>query len=186
MEWKICPVWGFCECGNDLHRSVKDASYTVNSAWHGLLFRERWRSHKGVDEDYALLTGEGLRMFRLNVVPSSWAVGPEDEGKLISWQGETSQMTCIFKTTVRISPPPTVVPKRRQEATNRRCVQSQKSADLIYTAFKAWNHATVEVLHFLLSACQENAQTGWQGVFFVVLFTCMLVTSDVRKLSHDR
>jgi len=28
-EWKIYQVWGFCECGNDLHRSAKDASYTV-------------------------------------------------------------------------------------------------------------------------------------------------------------
>ena len=24
-----CQVWGFCECSNDLHRSIKDASYTV-------------------------------------------------------------------------------------------------------------------------------------------------------------
>jgi len=25
----VSPVWGFCECSNDPHRSVKEASYTV-------------------------------------------------------------------------------------------------------------------------------------------------------------
>jgi len=50
---KICPVWGFCECGNDLHRSVQDASHT-NSAWHGFLFRKKLRSHTGGGEDYAM------------------------------------------------------------------------------------------------------------------------------------
>ena len=99
-----------------------------NSARHGVLFCETWRSHTGVDEDDALSTGEGLRMSRWNAVPSSWAVGPEDEGKLTSLLGETSQMTWIFtNTTVRISQPPNVVPKRRQETTNR-CVKSQNSA----------------------------------------------------------
>jgi len=129
-----------------------------NSAWHSLLFWERWHSHTGVDEDYALLTSEGLRTLRLNIVPSSWTVGPEDEDKLTSQQDKASQTPCIFNTTVRISPPPTLVQKRRQEATNRHCVQSQKSADLIYTVFEAWKHTTVEVLRLLLSACQENAQ----------------------------
>jgi len=71
----------------------------------------------------------------------------------LKMKGETSQMTWIFtNTAVRISPPPTVVPKRRQETTNRRCVKSQKNADLIDTPFVAWNHATVEVVSFLLSA----------------------------------
>jgi hypothetical protein len=131
-----------------------------NSARHGLLCCETWRSHTGVDEDYGLSTGEGLRTFRWNVVPSSWTVGPEDEDKLTSWQGATSQTTWIFtNTAVRISQPPTVFPKRRQETTDRRCVKSPKSAALIYTMFEAWNHATVEVFRFLLSACQENAQT---------------------------
>ena len=137
-----------------------------NSARHSLLFCETWHSQTGVDEEYALSTGEGLWTFWWNVVPSSWTVGPEDESKLDSWQGETSQMTCIFtNTTVRISPPPTVVLKRQQETTNWRCVKSQKSADLIYTAFEAWNHATVEVLRFLSSECQENAQTEVGRVF---------------------
>jgi len=59
---------------NDLHRSMKDASYTLTRP--GTAFCcETLRSHTGVDEDYALLTGEGLRTFRWNVVPSSWAVG---------------------------------------------------------------------------------------------------------------
>jgi hypothetical protein len=84
-------------------------------------------------------------------VPSSWTVGPEDEGKFTSRQDE------IFtNTAVRISLPPTVVPKRRQETTNGRCVKSpppkKKSAYLIYSAFEAQNQATVEVLRFLLSA----------------------------------
>ena len=100
-----------------------------NSARHGVLFCETWRSHTGVDEDNALSTGEGLQTFRWNVVPSSWAFGPEDEGNLTSWQGEMSQMTWIFTNTiVRISQPPTVVPKCQQETTNGRCVKSQKSA----------------------------------------------------------
>jgi len=128
-----------------------------DSAWHGLLFCETLRSHTGVDEDIALSTGEGLRMFWCKVMPTSWTAGPEDERNLTSWQSETSQMTLIFTNTiVRISPPPTVVPKRRQETTNRRCVKSQKSADLIYTTFEALIHATVEVLRFLLLARQEN------------------------------
>ena len=163
-EWKIYQVWGFCECGNDLHRSAKDASYTVTRP--GTVFCETWRSHTRVDEDYTLSTGKGLRTFRWNAVPSSWTVSPEDEVKLTSREGETFQMTWIFtNTAVRISQPPTVVPKRRQETANRRCLKSQRSTDLIYTAFKAWNHATVEVLRFLLSARQENAQTEVGRVF---------------------
>ena len=55
-----------------------------NSARHGLLFCKTLRSHTGVDKDYALVTGEELRMFQWKVVPSSWTVGPEDEGKLTS------------------------------------------------------------------------------------------------------
>jgi hypothetical protein len=91
----------------------------------------------GVDEDGTLSAGEGLRMFRWNVVPSSWAVGPEDESKFISRQGETFQVISILtNAAVRISPPSTLVPIHRQETTNRRCVKSQKSADFIYTAFK--------------------------------------------------
>ena len=153
----------------------KDTSYTVT--WPGTVFScETLRSHTGVDEDYALLTGEGLRTFRWNVVPSSLSVGHEDEGELTSRQGETSQMTWIFNTAVRISQPPTIVQKRRQETTNRRCVKSQKSADLIYTEFVAWNHVTVEVLRFPLSA----------GCFFVVMFTHMPVIPDIRKLTHNR
>jgi len=48
----------------------------------------------------------------------------------------------------------TVVPKRRQETTNRCYVKSQNSSDLIYTASEAWNHATVEVLVF----CYQHAK----------------------------
>jgi len=54
-----------------------------NSARQDLLFCETLRSHNGV-EDHALSTGEGLQMFQWKVVPSSWTVGPEDEGKLTS------------------------------------------------------------------------------------------------------
>jgi len=121
-----------------------------NMARHGLLFCETWRSHTGVHEDYALSTGEGLRTFRWNMAPSSQTVGPED-GELTRRQGEMSQMTWIFtNTAVRISQP--TVPKL-----NQHCITSQKGADLIYTTFKVWNEATVEVLCFLLSACEENA-----------------------------
>ena len=156
-----------------------------NSAPHGLLCHETWRSHTGVDADHALST-EGLRTFRWNAVPSSWTVDPEDEGKFTSQQGATSQMTWIFtNTAVGISRTPTVVTKRRQKTTNRRCVKSQKTADLIYTAFEAWNHATVEVLRFPLSACQDNAQTEVGRVCCVVFFTSMPVVSDIRKLSHN-
>jgi len=55
---------GLLECGND-HRSIKDASYTVTGP--GTVFYSVRRSHIGVDEDFALLTGEGLQMFRWNV-----------------------------------------------------------------------------------------------------------------------
>ena len=124
---------GFCECGNDLH--TKDASYTLTRP-DTVFYCETLRSHMGVEE-YALLSGEGLRTFRWNVVPPSWTVGPEYEGKLTSRQGEMSHTTCIFiSTAVRMSQPPNV-PKRRQETTNRRCVKSQKGADLIYTALVA-------------------------------------------------
>ena len=68
-------------------------------------------------------------------------------------KGETSQMTWIFTSTAeRISPPPpTVVPKRRQEITDRRCVKSQKSAGLSYCfrSLKSRNYGRVT---FLLSA----------------------------------
>ena len=59
---------------------------------------------------------------------------PEDTGKLTSQQGETSQMAWIFtNTAVRISPPPTVVPKRRQETINRRCVKSLQKVHISFT-----------------------------------------------------
>ena len=101
----------------------------TNSAWHGFLCCETWCSHTGVDEDYALSTGEGLQTFRWNILPSSWTVGPEDEGKLTSQQGKMSQVTWILTdTALRVSQPRTTVLKRRQETTNRRCVKSHKSA----------------------------------------------------------
>jgi len=68
-----------------------------NLAWHSLLFCETWHSHTGVDEDYALSTGEGLWTFHCKIVLSYWTVGPEDEGKLDSQQGKTSQMTNIHQ-----------------------------------------------------------------------------------------
>jgi len=131
--------------------SVKDVSYTVTR--HGLLCCQTWCSHTGVDEHYALSTGEGSPTFRWNVVPSSWAAGPEDDCKLTSQQAATFQITCIFtNTTVRISQPPTVVPKRRQETTNRRCIKSQKSADLVYTAAEACCRVTLYLfLYFLFN-----------------------------------
>jgi len=46
---KIRPVCGFCECGNDLHRSIKRRVIHSNSARQGVLFCETRRSHTGVD-----------------------------------------------------------------------------------------------------------------------------------------
>jgi hypothetical protein len=88
---KVCPVWGFGERGSVLHRSVKDASYTVTRP--STIFYAVRHVLTGVDEDYALSTGEGLQTFRWNVVPSSWTVGPEGEGKLTSRQWTRSQIT---------------------------------------------------------------------------------------------
>jgi hypothetical protein len=155
----VSPVCGFCECSNDPHRSIKEASYIVTR--RGTVFySETWRSHKGADEDYALSNGEGLRTFRCNVVLSSWTVGPEDEGKLDSRQGEMSRMTWIFtNTTLRISPPPTVVPKCRARNYQLMLRKIRKERNLIYTLFEALNHTAVEVLHFLVSVCQKNSQT---------------------------
>jgi len=82
----ISPVWDFCERGN-YPQIRKDASYTVTRP--GMVFCS-------VIHDILaqVLTGKGLRTFRFNIkVPSSWTVGPEDEGKLDSRQGQTSQMT---------------------------------------------------------------------------------------------
>jgi hypothetical protein len=126
-----------------------------NLARHGLLRCNTWRSHTGVDDDYALSTGERLRTFWWNVVPSSWTVGPEDEGKLISRQGETSQITLIFTSTaLRISQPPTVVPKRRQETTNRHCVKSQNS-----TTKHTWTYLNFDVRNkfpFMIVLVQQH------------------------------
>jgi len=33
---------------------------------------------------------------------------------------------------------------------------------------------------------RDCTDQSWLGVFFVVLFTCMLIISDLRKLSHKR
>ena len=92
MEWKISPLWGFCKSSNHLYRSIKDVSYTGTRPSTVFCF-ETWSCHTGVDEDYVLSTGEGLRTFRWNAEPSSWTAGPEEVGKLTSWQGETFQMT---------------------------------------------------------------------------------------------
>jgi len=115
-------------------------------------------------------------------LPSSWTVDPEDEVKLTGQQGGTFQMTWIFtNTAVRISQPPTAVPKRRQETTKRRCLKSQRSADLIYTALKVWNHANVEVLCFLQSARQENAQTEVGRVFSLWCCSCICWSFQIKE-----
>ena len=59
-----------------------------NSARHDVLFCMAWRSHTGVDEDYAPSTGEGLRTFRCNAVPSSWTVGPKMK---VNWPVERAK-----------------------------------------------------------------------------------------------
>ena len=126
-----------------------------NSARHGLPWDMTF-SHVLMNITPCRLVN-GYGRFDGTVVPSSWTAGPEDEVKLTCRQGETLQMTWIFTNTA--------VPKHQQETTNWRCIKSKKSADHICTALEAWNHATVEVLRFLLSACQENAQTEIGRVF---------------------
>ena len=146
-----------------------------NSAQNSLLFCETLRFHTRANENYAPSTGERLWTFQWNIVAYFWTVCPEDEGELTSQQGETSQMNWIFiNTAVRISQP-TVVPKRRQETTILRCVKSQKSANLIYTVFEAWNHAKCgSVMYSAISMPRECTDCGWQGVSFIVMFTCVL------------
>jgi len=80
------PIWGFCEWGSDLRRSVKDASYSVTRPGTAFYFVRR-------DVLAQVLTGAGLRTFRWKVVPSPWTVGREEKGKLTSRQGQMSQMT---------------------------------------------------------------------------------------------
>jgi hypothetical protein len=124
-----------------------------------------WWRVTDVSVKQCLHLGLLARTFRWNTVPSSWAVGPEDESKLISRQGETSQVIWIFtNTAVRISQPPTLVPKRRQETTNRHCVKSQKSADLIYTVFKARSRLSGNITFSAISMRWECTDWGWHGV----------------------
>jgi len=149
---KYVQYWGFCECGNDPQKIRKRrVTHSITRPQTGLQLCETRLSH--TDVDWWRVTGvsvEHRSAFILDCWPwrwkGNWIV---DRARRLRW---------IFtNTAVRISPPPTVVPKRRQETTNRRCVKPPKSADLIYTGFEAQNHATVEVLRFLLLASQENA-----------------------------
>jgi hypothetical protein len=159
MHWMKNVQYGAFVCAAMIFTDPYKTRLThSNSAWHSVLFCETWRSHTGVDEDYALSTGEGLQTFWWNIVPSYWAFGPEDEGNLTSWQGEMSQMTWIFTNTiVRISQPPTVVPKRQQETTNGRCVKSQKSMTK-----HLWTN-----LHFDV-----------RNKFLIVVFPCISISTN--------
>ena len=88
-----------CECGNEPWGSVKCGEFLDQLQTSQLLkdsapwskyrvflnvamifYYETIRSHTGVDEDYALLTGEVLLTFQWTIVLSSLTVGPEDEG----------------------------------------------------------------------------------------------------------
>jgi len=157
-----------------------------NLARQDILFCETLRSHTGI-EDHALSTGEGLRMFQWKVVPSSWTAGPEDEGKLTSWPSEMSQMTNLHQhrsqnfTTTNFCPKTSAInyqstlckiPKWRRPHLHR--IRSLKSCNRGIVMFSA------------ISMPRECTDWGWQSILFVVLFMCMLVISDIRKLSHSR
>jgi hypothetical protein len=169
----MCPVWGFCECGNGLHRSIKDTSYTVTrpgtvfcAVRHDVLAQVLMQITPCLLKGYGRFGGTqclhlGLLALKMKV---NWPVNKSQRPRWL-WSAQTP----LWK-----FPEHQLVSKRRQK-TNRRCVKSQKTADLIYTAFEAWNHATVEVLRFPLSACQDNAQTEVGGV-------CCLCCS---RLSHN-
>jgi len=135
-----------------------------NSAWHGLLFCETWRSYKGVDENYALSTGEGLQTFRWNVVLSYWTVGPEDEGKSDSRQGEMSQMTWIFtNTTVRISPPPLSRSVSNKLPSTLRKIPKERRSHL-YRIWSLKSHNCGSVMFSAISMPKECTDWGWQRV----------------------
>ena len=140
----ISPVWGFCECGNDLHRSVKDASYTVT--WPGTVFC--FVRHDVLTQVLKIMPG--------GLMKGNWTL---DRAKRPRWHKCSPTLQWEFHHHQLLSR------SVGQETTNQRCVKSQKSADLIYTTFEAWNHATVEVLCFLLLAYQDNAQTEVGRVF---------------------
>jgi hypothetical protein len=80
--------WEFGACSIKLHRSIKGVSYIVTRP--GMVYSER---HDVLTQVLMkIMSGEGLWTFGWNVVPSSWTVGPEDEGTLTSRQGKTSQI----------------------------------------------------------------------------------------------
>ena len=135
-----------------------------NTARHGLLWDMTFS--QGVGEDYALSTGERLRTFRWNVMPSSWTDGPEEEGKLTSRQGETSQMTWTFtNTAVRFSQPLIVPPQKKHTHTHT-------------------HRESTSLLHARSPVCPLNGSLGgnqnWQGHFGAKksLFPC-------QESNHD-
>ena len=155
-------------------------------AWHSLLFCETWRSHTDV-EDYTLSTTEGLQTFRWNEVPSSSTVGPEDEGKLTSRQGETSQMTWIFTNTTENFTTTNCCPEtsaRNYQSTLRKIPKERRPHLHRIWSLKPCNCGSVNVF------CYQHAKRMHRqvGRVFSLLcwFTCMLVISDVRRLSLNR
>ena len=158
-----------------------------NSARHGLLFCETLHSNTSVDEDYVLSTGEGLRTFRWNVVPSSRTVGPEDK---VNWAVDRakrprwleSSLTPLWEFHNHQLLSWNVGSKLPKDA-----AQKPKRAQISFTPrsnLKSRNCGKVKFS--AVSLPRECTDWGWQGVFFVVLFTYMLVISDIRKLSHNR
>ena len=80
------------------------------------------------------------------------------------------------------SPPPNVVPKHRQETISHRHVKIPKERRPHLRHVRSPKSRSCGSVTFsAVSTPRECADWSWQGVFFVVLFTCMLVISDTRN-----
>ena len=178
----MCPVWGLCECGNGLHRSIKDTVTRPGMVFHAM--RHDVLTQVLMQITPCRLTGYGR--FGGTQCLHLGTVEPE-EGKLAGQQGATSQMTWIFtNTAVGISQSPTVVSKRRQknhQSTLRKIPKDRRSHIHRVRSLKSRHCGSVNVFRYI-SMPRQCTRWGWQGVFFV-LFTSMPVISDTRKLSHN-
>jgi hypothetical protein len=157
-----------------------------NSARQGLLFRETLCSHTGV-EHHTLSTGEGLRMFRSKVVRSSWDCWTWRQKYIdqLTEQNVTENLNlrhCSenFTTTNFCAE----TSARNYQSTLRKIPKERRPHLHQVRTLKSCNCGNV--MFSAISMPRECTDWGWQNVVFVVLSTCMLVISDIRKLSHSR
>jgi hypothetical protein len=172
MEWKICPG------GNDLHRSIKDSSHTATrpgtvfySERHAVLTQVLMKIMScRLVKGYGCFGGTqclhlGLLALKMNV---NWPVDrPKRPDDLNLNQHHCENFTttnCCSETSAK-----NYQSMLRKIPTERRChlhcVQSLKPHNCGIVTF-----------------CAISMPREWQGVFFVVLFTC----AAVRKLFHSR